>query len=488
MTSSVLDFFSAAYCELFLLINIILMFVIGLIGLHRSTRVLEFFAPFSICASMGVLMLLPHSNVHAFNGSFIGDYFAYISKVFILFLGFFIFLTLPYIKKTHFLKQFEYVLLILFAIFAMLIMVSAIDFIAAFIALEILSLSTYVLVALNHDHKNASKGAVKFFIYGSISTAFFLFGISFLYGVTASTHFDSIATDLHTAVAQKLDLSFAVIGLIFILIAFAFKLAFAPMHFWLPDIFQSVSLSVILFVSTLPKFAEYMLLLRILWQAVPDLSHYWQPILIVFGVISLIMGSLGALKENKIKPFFAYASTANIGFVLISLAQGTEVGVAASGFYLALYVFTLFIFIMLLLYLEYQGCTFDEMKDFSGLSKKRPMLSFMLVGCLLSFAGLPFFPGFFAKVYVLYAPIYVEAYALTLLSVLVSLIGIGYYLKLIKKIVVDSFENANFLLHIKENTVLKNSLFLAVLVFFSVLLMLNMWIYISHQAAVSVMH
>jgi NADH-quinone oxidoreductase subunit N len=482
------DFFSSAYCELFLLFSILLMLIIGILGLDKSTRILEIIAPFTLISCIAILILSPHSSMHSFNGSFIGDYFACSTKLFILSLGIFLFLAIPYAKKGEHLKLFEYVLLILFAILAMLIMCSTIEFIVAFISLEILSLSTYVLVAFNRQKKMTSEVAMKLFVYGSVSTALFLFGISFLYGVTGSTHFDSISTDLQTAVAQKIDISFAVIGLIFILCAFAFKLAFAPLHFWLPDIFQGLSSSMLIFVATLPKFAEYTLLLRILWQAFPVLNIYWQPILIAFGIFSLIFGTFGALHQKEIKRFLAYSSTANMGFVLLALAQATELGVASSSFYFALYLFTLLTFILLLMFLESKGYIIQNLKDFSGLSKKRPLVAFSLVFCLLSFAGIPFAPGFFAKVYVLYAPVYMESYGLVALAILCSLVGIGYYLRIISYIVAPPLIEEGKKEKTLRNPILKFTIIASGIVLFILLFSINLWIHISYQVALSLMH
>jgi NADH-quinone oxidoreductase subunit N len=482
------DFFSSAYCEMFLLFSILLMLIIGILKLDKSARLLEIIAPFTLVSGIGIILLSPHSSMHSFNGAFINDYFACSAKIFILFLGIVLFLSIPYAKKGEHLKLFEYILLTLFAILAMLIMCSTIEFIVAFISLEILSLSTYVLVAINKQQKITSEAAMKLFIYGSVSTALFLFGISFLYGVTGSTHFDSISTDLQAAIAQKIDISFAIIGLVFILCAFAFKLALAPLHFWLPDIFQGVSTPMLVFVATLPKFAEYILLLRILWQAFPALNMYWQPILGVFGIFSLVLGTFGALHQKKVKRFLAYSSTANMGFVLISLAQATELGVAASTFYFALYLFTLISFILLLMFLESKGYILQHLTDFSGLSKKRPFVAFFLVFCLLSFAGIPFAPGFFSKVYVLYSPVYMESYGLVSLAILCSLISIGYYLRIIGYIVAPPLIEEGQKEKTLRNPILKLTIIASGIILLGLLLSINTWVYVSYQLALSLIH
>lgn len=482
------DFFSSAYCEIFLLFSILLMLIIGILRLDKSVRLLEILAPFTLISCIGIILLSPHSNMHSFNGSFINDYFACGAKLFILILGVFLFLAIPYAKKGEHLKLFEYVLLLLFAILAMLIMCSTIEFIVAFISLEILSLSLYAFVAINKHQKLTSKVAMKLFVYGSVSTALFLFGVSFLYGITGSTNFDSISTDLQTAIAQEIDISFAIIGLIFILCAFAFKLAFAPLHFWLPDIFQGLPSAILIFVATLPKFAEYILLLRILWQAFPALNMYWQPILAAFGIFSLVFGTFGALYQTQIKRFLGYASTANMGFILISLSQANELGVAASTVYFSLYLFTLFTFILLLMFLESKGYVLQDLKDFSGLSQKRPIVAFSFVFCLLSFAGIPFAPGFFAKVYVLYSPIYMESYGLVGLSVLCSLISMGYYLRIIGYIAASPLIEEGQKEKTLRNPILRLTVILSGIVLLGVLLSINSWVHTPYQFALSLIH
>ena len=483
------DFLSPAYPEIFLLGSIFFLFIIGLIKLEKSLKYVEVLTLLVVFLTAMVLVLLPYPyNVHAFNGAFVNDFFSYTAKGFILFLSLLLFLVIPYSKKIDGFKSFEYIIIALFSIFAMMVMCSSIDFISSFVALELLSLCMYVLVALNRNNKESSQSAMKFFIYGSISSAFLLFGISFLYGITGSTHFDSIATDLQTATAQGIDMSFAFIGLVFILCAFAFKLALAPLHFWLPDVLTGLSLPVIAFLMTLPKFSEYILLSRILWQAVPTLKIYWSSILIGFGVFSLIFGTLGALLEKRFKRFLGYTSTANIGYVLISFAQCTEVGVAAAGLYLALYSFTVFVFLTCVIYLESMGQCLEFLDDFKGLFKKKTTISFLLVCCLLSFAGIPFFPGFFTKVYVIYSPIYLEAYWLVGIILISSLVAVGYYFRIINNIISD-YSLSDFLSEkVYHSSVLKLLVIFCLVIFFGVLFFINEAIYVTHEASVSLIH
>jgi NADH-quinone oxidoreductase subunit N len=477
-----------AACEIFLFFSILAMIIVGVIKLDKAIKPLQIMAIVTLISGIVITFLLPHSNSHIIQGVYIFDYFSFVCKLFILFTSC-IMILLFFKTQTHeTFKLFESVILLMFMAFTMLFMVSTVDFIVSFISLEILSLILYIFVAINKDDPKAIQAAVKYFIYGSIATAFLLFGISFLYGATGSTHFDNIATDLQTAVIKQRDISIALIGVFFILIAFAFKLAVAPLHFWLADIYSGCRFSTILLISTLPKFAEMMLFIRILTGALGSLQSYWQPILLVFSILCFILGTFGALSQSNLKKFFAYSTTANTGFVLLGILQGSEVGLASSGFYIFLYTLTMIGIFSLLMVIEKKGYTIETFSDLNAISPNYRKISLLLGFLTISLAGIPFSPGFFAKVYILYAAIFQEAYSITIIAILCSIISTAYYLVFIKSISFDGIASV-----VKSSTYEFSSFFkiaTATIIFsiFSILFYLNFWIYITHKTAIALMH
>lgn len=487
MNVTLTDFLPAS-CEMAMIFGLLFMLLAGILKLEKSTNILDFIAPLTLAICFSVLLLLPHSNVHAFSGTFVGDYYAYSGKFSILILSFFTSIITARVRRYENIKSFEFSLLLMFSILGMLVMISAIDFIVAFISLEILSLSSYVLVSMNKNSPKASEAGMKYFIYGSIATAFFLFGISFLYGFTGSTHFDNIATDLHTAVAHKKDMTIAFIGVVFILLAFCIKLAMAPVHFWLADVFQGTTLSAIAIIATAPKVAEVMLLMRILLQCLPDLIVFWKPILYLITILSLTMGTFAALTQNNVRRFLAFSATANMGFVFLGLAQGTEIGCASAGFYIFLYALTNLGVFGLLMFLETKGIIIEQFQDLSAIVDRYPLSAFCFGFLIISIAGIPFAPGFFAKIFVLYAAMFQEAYTLSTLAILSSVISIGYYLRFLKSLSMLSPTILIKKIPQATSVTLKISLTLLFAFVLGTLGLLNFFVYISHKTAIAMIH
>ncbi|CAO5679676.1 MAG: NAD(P)H-quinone oxidoreductase subunit 2, chloroplastic [Holosporales bacterium] len=486
MFPSFLDFLPAL-SEAYILLSALLMLIIGSIKLQGSYNALKIMAPLSIIVALIILLFLPNVNAHTFNGVFVSDYFAYTTKFFILMLSFFLMLIIPRgnFFETH--KVFETTILLMFLTFSMMMMVSSLDFIVAFISLEISSLILYIMIAINKEDADSVRSAMMYFVFGSVATACLLFGISFLYGATGTTHFDNIATDLHTAITQHKNITLAVLGLFFILLAFGFKLALAPLHFWLADIFKGSSFSTILILATLPKFAELMLLIRILFHALPDLKIYWQPILIIFAIASFVFGTFGALSQTNLKRFFAYSATANMGFVLLGFLQGSEIGLASSGFYMCLYIVTMFAIFAIFINFEKKGYEVETFNDLNRIAPLYKGLSFLLGLLIISLAGLPFAPGFFAKVYVLYAAIFQESYSMALIAILTSVISVAYYLTFIKTISFNGVAST-----IKQSaagaTFFKTSIITIIISMISIIFCLNFWIHVTHKTAIALMH
>lgn len=482
MIPTVPDFLPAS-SEYFLCLGLIVLLIKGLFkvdGKYTSA-----IAPFFVLCALITLHLIPKNHIYTFSGSFLNDKMAFVAKNFLLFITFFILLLIP--KERQSFKAFEIPILILLSVLGMMVMVSSTDFIVAFISLELSSLCLYILTSLDKNYKQSSEAGIKYFTYGAISTAFFLFGASFLYGITGSTHFDNISSDLAVMVANKEDLTLAVIGTTLILLSFAFKLAAAPLHYWLADVYQGTSLFITTLIGTLPKFAFLMLCMRFLSQAVPDLSMYWKPILTGFAILSLLLGTLHALSQTNIKRFLAYSGTMNLGFILLALAQGTEIGFAAAGFYQFIYTLTLFGIFAILISLEKNGYEIHTFQDLIGIAHHYPLTGFAFGLFIVSLTGLPPLPGFLGKAYILYAVLLQDQYFLALFALLCSVVATGYYLRFLKALIIDTAHSKGFINHHKDPIsklcIIILSVFLSTLIFFP-----NMWIYLTHKTAIDLMN
>lgn len=485
--STIPDFLPAT-AEIFILFSILLLMLIGVCKLNKSLDILDYLAPCLTVCTLVVLFLLPENHTYTFNGSYINDQFAFVSKTFLLFSNFIILVLSKNVHKNENLKIFEIPVLILFATLGMMMMISSSDIMIAFISLELTSLTLYILTAIDRNYKPASEAGIKYFTYGAISTAFFLFGLSFLYGMTGSTHFDYIATDLSALLLNKQDTTLALIGIVFMTISFLFKLGAAPFHYWLPDIYQGTKLTITTLIATTPKFAIFVLYVRFLTQVLPDFSYVWKPLLLIFAVLSLLFGTMGALRQKKIKRFLAYSGTMNIGFVLLGVAQFTKAGLAAAGFYMVMYLLTVMSIFASLMYMKKKGFDIQNFDDLKGMSEQYPLLSVSFCLGIISLAGLPPLPGFIAKAYVLYAILLEEHYVIAIFGVMSTVIATAYYLNLLKAFMIDAVQKIYTQTAKQTGPTIKLIIFSLMIAILFVVLMPNIWIQIANKTAINLLH
>lgn len=487
MPSTIPDFLPAT-AEIFILFSILLLMLIGVCKLNKSLDILDYLAPCLTICTLIVLFLLPENNTYTFSGAYINDQFAFVSKIFLLFLNFLILVLSKNVHKNENLKIFEIPVLILFATLGMMMMISSSDIIIAFISLELTSLALYILTAIDRNYKPASEAGIKYFTYGAISTAFFLFGLSFLYGITGSTHFDYIESDLSAMLLNKQDVTLAIIGIVFITISFMFKLGAAPFHYWLPDIYQGTKLTITTLIATTPKFAIFVLYVRFLTQILPDFAYIWKPLLLVFALLSLLFGTMGALRQKNVKRFLAYSGTMNIGFVLLGIAQFTKTGFAASGFYIFMYLLTIMGIFASLMYMKKRGFDIQNFDDLKGMSEQYPLLSVAFCIGILSLAGLPPLPGFIAKAYVLYSVLLEEHYVIAIFGVISTVIATAYYLNLLKSFMIDTVQKIYTQTAKQTGSTIKLIVFFLMTVTLLIILTPNIWIHIANKTAIALLH
>lgn len=488
MPITVPDFLPAT-TEIFMLFSILMVTLIGIFKLNASQDILDYLAPcFTLCALV-ILILLPNHQVYSFSGGYINDHYAFIAKLVLLVCNSLILLLSKSVNKYENLKIFEIPILIMLATLGMMFVISASDIIVAFVSLELTSFSIYILTAMDREHKASAEAGMKYFIYGAIATALFLFGLSFIYGMTGGTHFEHIANDLSNILLNQQDTTLISVGVVLITIAFMFKLGAAPLHYWLPDVYQGTKLTITTLIATTPKFAVLILMGRIYSHMLSDFIDIWQPILFAFAVMSFLLGTMGAYTQTNIKRFLAYSSTMNIGFVLAAMATFAAHGYGASILYMSIYMVTLMIIFAAFMALKKRNYDIVNIVDLKGVSEKYPYVGFVICLCFLSLAGLPPLPGFVSKLYILYALLLDDHYVISVIVVISTVIACAYYLKILKTLIVDSIDKVLRTYRTKHTGML-----IKIVVFFLMgtllfaLIMPNLWIQFFHNAAIDLLH
>jgi NADH-quinone oxidoreductase subunit N len=325
----------------------------------------------------------------------------------------------------------EYYALTLFALGGMMLMATAVDLVVIFLALEVLSLSVYVLTAIRRDSEGGTEGAFKYFVLGGFSSAFFVYGIAFTYGIVGSTRLDRIGTVLAAGAMNQTPL--ALIALSLLLVGFAFKVSAVPFHMWTPDAYQGAPAIVTGFMSTGVKAAAFAAFARVFLSALRPLSADWTPVLWAIAAATMILGTVVGVAQRNLKRMLAYSSIAHGGYLLVALvsARASDVGQAALLFYLAVYAVTNLAAFALIACLGTRHEPNDELPDYAGLGTRRPMMAAAMTVFLLSLGGMPPTAGFVAKWYVFSAAIRAGDYSLAIIGVLTSVIAVFFYLRVV---------------------------------------------------------
>jgi NADH-quinone oxidoreductase subunit N len=324
----------------------------------------------------------------------------------------------------------EFCALILFATAGMGVMAGAHELLTAFIGLEMSSIASYILASYRRDAPRSNEAAMKYFLLGSFATAFFLYGIALSFGATGSTHLD-----LMTPLAINSAHTLLKIGLGFIFIGLAFKVAAAPFQLWTPDVYEGAPAPVTALLSTGPKAAAFALALRIM-ASVDAAAPLWFWALWVAAALSMFVGNLSAIVQTSVKRMLAYSSIAHAGYILVALAAAAatdhpEAGIAAALFYLVGYVIVKTGAFLIVAHLGGPGEQHVDIDDFTGLARRQPALAACLSLFLLSLLGLPITAGFLGKFYVFNAALESNLIWLAILLALNSVLGAYYYLRVI---------------------------------------------------------
>ncbi|MFM2084024.1 MAG: hypothetical protein RLY95_842, partial [Pseudomonadota bacterium] len=340
----------------------------------------------------------------------------------------------------------EFFTLSLFSLLGMYVMIDGNHLLVIYLGLELLTLSSYALVALRRDNAQATEAAMKYFVLGALASGFLLYGLSMIYGATGSLELSSIAK----AVASgNLEHQLLIFGLVFIVAGLAFKLGVVPFHMWVPDVYHGAPTAITLMIGAAPKLAAFAIVIRLLVEGLLPLAVDWQQMLMLLSIASLVVGNLAAIAQTNLKRMLAFSTIAQMGFVLLGLMSGVVdkniTGAAnaysASMFYIITYVLTTLATFGVMLALTREGFESEEINDLAGLNQRSPLYAGILATCLFSLAGIPPLVGFYAKLSVLQALITTGAphlIGVAIFAVVMSLVGAFYYLRVVKVMYFDN--------------------------------------------------
>jgi len=336
----------------------------------------------------------------------------------------------------------EFFVLALFATLGMAVMISANHMLVLYLGLELMSLCLYSMVALNRDSALSTEAAMKYFVLGALASGLLLYGMSMLYGATATLDIAQMAQVIATGRANGVVLVF---GLVFVVAGLSFKLGVVPFHMWIPDVYHGAPNAMTLFIGTAPKLAAFAMAVRMLVNGLIDLAFDWQQMLVIMAVLSMGIGNLAAIAQTNIKRMLAYSTISHMGFMLLGLLAGVVGGnrlsapdaYSAAMFYSIVYVLMSLGAFGMVLAMSRAGFEAEDLEDYKGLNQRDPWYAFLMLLLMFSLAGVPPTVGFYAKLAVLDVVVKTDQIWLAVVAVIFSLIGAFYYLRVVKLMYFD---------------------------------------------------
>ena len=442
---------NTVYPDLVLLVLacVIVMVDLGVTGTRRTLTYVLTLATLAVVAFMTGSAAAEGGTTYGFGNMIVVDAmgnwlkcFASIAMMVCLIYG------RPYAADRDMMRGGELFTLGLFSLLGVFVMISGSNFLVIYLGLELLTLSSYALVALRRDHAASTEAAMKYFVLGAMASGFLLYGLSMLYGATGSLDIGTVFKIINTGQVKHQVLVF---GLVFIVSGLAFKMGAAPFHMWIPDVYQGAPTAVTIMIGSAPELAAFAIAIRLLVEGLLPLAIDWQQMLAIMAIGSLLIGNLAAIAQTNLKRMLAYSTIAQMGFVLLGLMAGVVDGRATAAtlsnanssamFYIVTYVLTTLASFGVILLLAREGFESEEIVDFAGLNQRSPLYAGVMAICLFSLAGIPPLVGFYAKLAVLQSLIATgqEPYIwLAVFAVIMSLIGSFYYLRVVKVMYFDA--------------------------------------------------
>ncbi len=437
--------FGIALPEIILTGLTLILLMVGTFGKERSMGLVSALSVLSCAITIVLVLLTDGARATGFENLFVVDHFASFMKILVL-IGSALAIVMSggYLQREK-LQRPEFPVLILLATVGMMLMISANDIISLYVGLELQSLALYVLAAFHRDTIRSAEAGLKYFVLGALASGVLLYGATLVYGFTGTTSFDKLATLHPVEGVQTVGL---LIGMALVASGLIFKVSAVPFHMWTPDVYEGAPTPVTAMFAVAPKIAAMALLVRLMMGAFGPLVHQWQEIILVISVLSMLLGGYAAIVQRNVKRLMAYSSIANVGYILLGLAAGTERGVESVLIYLAIYLFMTAGAFGVILAMRRDGHMVEQLSDLAGLSQTRPALALAMTIFMFSLGGIPPLAGFIGKLYVFKAALDAGNHAATAavansfyvaagLGAAISVVSMFYYLWIIKIIYID---------------------------------------------------
>jgi NADH-quinone oxidoreductase subunit N len=416
--------------EIGIFVLAVIVLLAGVIARNDPRRLLGWTTGVGLLGVLGLTFGLTEGGSVA-DGMFVNDGLAIFAKRLLLGAGVISILgSLTLGHATFNRRSAEYHFALLASLLGMLALVSARDLLLFFVAFELMSIPLYVLTGFLKRDKGSSEAALKFFLVGTVSAAFIVYGISFIYGATGSTSIDTIPR----ALTQGQPLMWLGMGLI--LVGLAFKIAAFPFHMWVPDAYEAATTPFVAWLAVAPKAAGFVAIIR-LYVAGTSASDEWFPVIVSLAAVTTIAGNLVAIPQQNIKRLLAYSGVAHIGYMLIGLAALSDSGVAMVLFYLVAYLFGNMGAFMVVEAVARSDRS-EGIDAYAGLAQRSPLLALAMLIFLLSLGGIPFVAGFWAKLYLFLAAAEKGLYGLVFLGAVLTVVALYYYLLVARRMYIDA--------------------------------------------------
>jgi NADH-quinone oxidoreductase subunit N len=421
--------------ELFLAVTGMVHLIIGVSRGNHSTNFVFWASAVTYVVAALILVSVSWGDAIVLNGMFKFDNFAGFMKLIIL-LGLLASaaLSVKYLDDEG-ISRFEYPVLMTFAGIGMMLMVSANNLLALYMALELQSLSLYVLAAFRRGSLQSAEAGVKYFSLGALSSGMILFGISLIYGYTGTLDYGTLSATLLPMQAIPVGITF---GLVFLLAGLAFKISAVPFHMWTPDVYQGAPTSVTAFFCHRAEDCGHGFDHAFAVRAFCFGFGQWDQIIWFLSAASMVVGAFAAIVQENIKRLLAYSSIGNMGYALIGIAAVSSAGASAVVLYLLIYLIMTSGVFAVVLSMRRNGKAVENISDLAGLSQTQPMLAYTMAILMFSMSGIPPMAGFFGKLMIFQAAVDAQMYVLAVLGVLTSVVAAYYYLRIIKVMFFDT--------------------------------------------------
>jgi NADH-quinone oxidoreductase subunit N len=372
------------------------------------------------------------TRVVLFSGSYVTDPLAVMLKLFgFMSLAVALLYSREYLERRGMMRG-EYYMLSLTTLLGIFVMVSANSLLTVYIGVEIMSLSLYAMVAFDRESGVAAESAMKYFVLGAIASGMLLYGMSLIYGLNGTLNLDDLAEKATGAPSLGV-----ILGLVFMVVGVAFKFGAVPFHMWVPDVYSGAPTAVTLLLSTVPKIASFAFAFRLLAHGMGSVGEAWQSMLAPLAVLSMVFGNVIAIAQSNLKRMLAYSAIGNVGFILLGFVAGTAEGYQAALYYTVAYVIMTLGSFGVLTLASRAGFEAEDLDHFKGLHKRDPLLALVMMFLMFSTAGIPPFIGFWAKFNIFQALWLTGHYWLILIGAVASVIGVFYYLRVVKLMYFD---------------------------------------------------